>query len=157
MTAEASIGVSLALPALAALAVIAADRRPNLREALTLLATLLTFVSVASLLPEVMAGGRPRLELMEVFPGVALAFEVEPLGMLYALVASGLWIVTSIYSIGYMRGHGEGKQTRFFAYFALAISAALGVAFASNLFTLFLFYEALTLSTYPLVTHRGDT
>ena len=154
MTPEVLLGLSLALPTLAALAVIAADRRPNLREALTLLATLLTFSSVVSLLPDVMAGGRPRLELLEVFPGVALAFEVEPLGMLYALVASGLWIVTSVYSIGYMRAHGEVKQTRFFAYFALAISAALGVAFASNLFTLFLFYEALTLSTYPLVTHR---
>ena len=106
------------------------------------------------LLPEVMSGGRPQLELLEILPGVALAFEVEPLGMLYALVASGLWIVTSLYSIGYMRAHAEEHQTRFFVYFALAISAALGVAFARNLFTLFLFYEALTLSTYPLVTHR---
>ncbi len=154
MTPETALGMALILPALGALLVCASNRRPNLRDAVTLVATLLTFGSVAVLLPEVMSGGRPQLELLEIIPGVALAFEVEPLGMLYALVASGLWIVTSLYSIGYMRAHAEENQTRFFVYFALSISAALGVAFARNLFTLFLFYEALTLSTYPLVTHR---
>ena len=108
----------------------------------------------------------PSLKLLEVFPGFAdgkvvyegvwLAFEVEPLGMLYALVASILWIPTSMYAIGYMRGHHEDNQTRFFACFAMAIFAALGIAFAANLFTLFLFYEILTFSTYPLVTHYGN-
>ena len=92
---------------------------------------------------------------LEVLPGLDLAFEVEPLGMLFALVASGLWIATTVYSIGYMRGHHEENQTRFFICFALAISGAIGVAFAANVFTLFLFYEAITLSTYPLVTHHG--
>ena len=75
--------------------------------------------------------------------------------MMFALVASFLWIVTTIYSIGYMRGHGESNQTRFYACFAIAIASAIGVAFAANLLTLFVFYEALTLSTYPLVTHSG--
>jgi multicomponent Na+:H+ antiporter subunit D len=74
--------------------------------------------------------------------------------MLFALVASGLWIVTTLYSIGYMRGHHEKNQTRFYLFFAMAISAAMGVAFAGNLFTLFLFYEVLTLCTFPLVTHH---
>ena len=109
----------------------------------------------AVILPEVAAGGRPRIDLVEVLPGVALAFEVEPLGILFGLVASGLWIVTTLYSIGYMRGHHEENQTRFYVCFALAISFALGVAFAANVFTLFLFYEGITLSTYPLVTHHG--
>ena len=86
-----------------------------------------------------------------------LVFEVEPLGALFALIAAGLWIVTSVYSIGYMRGHHEENQTRFFAFFALAIAAALGVAFAGNMLTLFFCYEALTLSTYPLVTHHRST
>jgi multicomponent Na+:H+ antiporter subunit D len=106
-------------------------------------------------LPAVLVGGRPRLELVEVLPGLGLAFEVEPLGMLFALVASGLWIVTTIYSIGYMRGHHEENQTRFYICFALAIAGAMGVAFAANVFTLFVFYEAITLTTYPLVTHHG--
>ncbi len=102
-----------------------------------------------------LAGGRPRLDVVEVLPGLDLAFEVEPLGMLFALVASGLWIVTSLYSIGYMRGHHEENQTRFYICFAVAISGAVGVSFAANVFTLFVFYEAITLSTYPLVTHHG--
>ena len=76
--------------------------------------------------------------------------------MLYALVAASLWIPTSLYAVGYMRGHNEGNQTRFFTCFALAIFAALGIAFSKNVFTLFLFYEILTFSTYPLVTHYGD-
>jgi multicomponent Na+:H+ antiporter subunit D len=92
----------------------------------------------------------------EVMPGLSIAFSVEPLGMLFAALASGLWIVNSIYSIGYMRGNKEKNQTRFFVCFALALSATMGVAFAGNLFTLFLFYEMLTLSTYPLVSHKGD-
>ena len=92
---------------------------------------------------------------MEVVPGLAMAFQVEPLGMLFALVASGLWIVTTCYSIGYMRAHHEDHQTRFFACFAVAIFAAIGAAMAQNMFTLFFFYELLTLSTYPLVTHHG--
>ncbi len=75
--------------------------------------------------------------------------------MLFALVASGLWIVSSLYSIGYMRGNDEAKQTRFYVCFALAIAAALGIAFSANVFTLFVFYELLTLITYPLVTHHG--
>ena len=92
----------------------------------------------------------------EILPGLPLAFELEPLGMLFALVASGLWIVTTCYSIGYMRAHQEKNQTRFYACFAIAIFAALGVAMAKNVLSLFIFYEVLTLSTYPLVTHHGD-
>ena len=69
-------------------------------------------------------------------------------------MASSLWIVTSLYSIGYMRGHHEKNQTRFYLFFAVAISATMGVAFSGNLFTLFLFYEVLTLCTFPLVTHH---
>ena len=113
---------------------------------------------VTLILPEVAAGPAVarRSTLLALFPGRAdSTFKVEPLGMLFALVASGLWIVTSFYAIGYMRGHDEQNQTRFFVCFALAISGALGVAFAANVFTLFVFYEAITLSTYPLVTHHG--
>ena len=76
--------------------------------------------------------------------------------MLFALVASVLWIVNSIYSIGYMRANDEPRQTTFYVCFAVALGSTIGIAFAKNLFTLFLFYEALTLSTYPLVTHRAE-
>jgi multicomponent Na+:H+ antiporter subunit D len=113
------------------------------------------FAVALNLLPVVADGGRPDLNLIEVLPGLELRFTLEPLGMLFALIASGLWIVNSIYSIGYMRAKKESNQTRFYVCFALAIFGAMGVALAGNMFTLFIFYEVLTITTYPLVTHAG--
>ncbi|MCA1799620.1 MAG: hypothetical protein LC632_09265 [Xanthomonadaceae bacterium] len=149
------IAYALSIPLLGALAIVAASRWPNLRETVTLVTAVALFGVVATLYPEVAAGGRPALDLIEVLPGLSLAFEVEPLGMLFALVASFLWIVTSVYAIGYMRGNNEANQTRFYAFFAVSLAAAVGIAFAANMFTLFVFYEVLTLATYPLVTHAG--
>jgi len=146
---------AIAVPLGGAVLIAAARARPNLRETVTLSTAALLLGVVASLVPEVLAGGHPSAVLAEVFPGIALRLEVEPLGMLFALIASGLWIVNSIYSIGYMRGNREQNQTRFYVCFALALAATMGVAFAGNLLTLFVFYELLTLSTYPLVTHSG--
>lgn len=155
MTPGIAILGAVAVPLVGAALIAAAHRKPDLREAVTLATSVALFVLVVSLAPEVLAGGRPVARLAEVMPGVALAFQVEPLGMLFALIASGLWIVTSVYSIGYMRGNDEQHQTRYYVCFAGALAAAMGIAFAGNLFTLFLFYEALTLVTYPLVTHHG--
>jgi multicomponent Na+:H+ antiporter subunit D len=154
VSAESAIALALALPLIAAVITPLLGRWPNSREAMTLIVGGVLFVIVASLTPQVLAGGRPGLELITLLPGLTLAFEIEPLGMLFALIASGLWIVTSCYSIGYMRSHNEKDQTRYYAFFAVAICGALGVAFARNMITLFLFYELLTLSTYPLVTHH---
>jgi multicomponent Na+:H+ antiporter subunit D len=106
------------------------------------------------MIPDVLAGRTPELVLFRILPGIQFAFRVDALGLLFALGASLLWIATSFYSIGYMRSLGEHAQTRYFACFALALSATIGVAFSANLFTLFLFYEALTLTTYPLVAHN---
>lgn len=149
------IFLTLALPILGAIGIGLARRRPNLREGVTLVTAVLLFACVAQLLGPVLAGERPSVQLLELLPGLCVAFTVEPLGMVFALVASGLWIVNSIYSIGYMRGNNEKHQTRFYICFALSIASALAIAFAGNLLTLFLFYEALTLVTYPLVTHAG--
>ena len=102
-----------------------------------------------------MNGERPELDVWEVTPGLELAFRIEPLGMLFALIASTLWIINSIYSIGYMRGNNETGQTQFYVCFAVALSSTMALAFSANLFTLFLAYEVLTISTYPLVTHKG--
>ena len=150
-----AIAAALLVP-LAGTALIAlAARAPNLREAITLVTAGLLLACVLSLLPAVAAGARPGLEAFTLLPGLAIGFAVEPLGMLFALIASGLWIVNSLYSIGYMRANGEAHQTRFYACFALALAATMGIAFAGNFLTLFLFYELLTLVTYPLVTHHG--
>ena len=155
MKPETAILLTLVLPLAATLLTVLFSRRPNVREASTLITAGAVLLAVLSLLPRVLAGERPELTLFEVLPGLAISFRVEPLGMLFAMIASGLWLVTTFYSIGYMRGHKEENQTRFYACFAVAIFGALGVALAGNLFTLFLFYELLTISTYPLVTHHG--
>jgi multicomponent Na+:H+ antiporter subunit D len=153
---ETAILAALAIPAVGAALIVACGRVPNLRESVTLATAGLLLATVLSLLGPVLAGARPAVALFELLPGLPLAFRVEPLGMLFALVASGLWIVNSLYSIGYMRGNGERHQTRFYACFALALAATMGIAFSANLLTLFGFYELLTLVTYPLVTHHGD-
>ncbi len=155
MTSETALKLALALPLLATFFTAIFAARPNLRELCTLILATVLFGVVASLTPEVLAGGRPSITLLEVLPGLAVALQVEPLGMLFALVASGLWVVTTCYSIGYMRAHHERHQGRFYACFAIAIFAAMGAALSGNMFSLFIFYEVLTLSTYPLVTHHG--
>ncbi|MFP6654568.1 MAG: proton-conducting transporter membrane subunit [Myxococcota bacterium] len=146
---------AMTLPVLGALGVMILGRWPNLRDGWTILIGLSTFSCVALLVEPVMAGARPSYALPNFMPGLGLGFEVEPLGLLFGLVASGLWVLTSLYGFGYMRAHAEKNQTRFFSCFAVAISAALGIAFAGDLVTLFLFYEILTFSTFPLVTHAG--
>ncbi|MDX1507675.1 MAG: monovalent cation/H+ antiporter subunit D family protein [Woeseiaceae bacterium] len=157
MTAETAILVALALPLAGALGIALAGRvNANLREAVTLLTASGLALVVWSLLPQVLDGGRHEAMLAEVLPGIAIAFSVEPLGMLFAALASGLWIINSLYSIGYMRGNDERHQTRFYVMFAVSLAATMGIAFAGNLFTLFLCYEILTLATYPLVAHKGD-
>ena len=130
------------------------ERNRNLRELWSVAAGVVMFVLVALMIPDVLAGRMPEVVLFRVLDGIELAFRVDGFGLLFALGASLLWIVTSFYSIGYMRSLEEHKQTRYFACFALALSATIGAAFAANLFTLFLFYEALTLVTYPLVGHK---
>ena len=157
MSAQSTILLALLLPLAGAAGIALAGRvNANLRETVTLLTAGGLAVTVWSLVPGIMAGDRPGVTVTELLPGVELAFRVEPLGMLFAALASGLWIVNSLYSIGYMRGNNEKHQTRFYVMFAVSLAATMGVAFAGNLVTLFLFYEMLTLSTYPLVSHKGD-
>lgn len=149
------IFASLTLPTLAMFTNLIFAKQANLRDTITFIAALLTFACVVAIAAKVGNTTTPQIVLLEVFANVPIAFNVEPLGLLFALVASGLWIVTHIYAIGYMRGNNESHHARFFGCFAGAIAAALGIAWSSNMFTLFLYYEILTISTYPLVAHKG--
>ncbi|MAB15426.1 monovalent cation/H+ antiporter subunit D family protein [Parvibaculum sp.] len=153
---DGSTGILLAIgiPLIVTLFIAAFSRMPNLRDASSVIAAVLTFLVVLDLLGMVNAGQTPSVSLFEVMPGLVISFSIEPLGMIFALVASGLWIPAAIYSIGYMRAENERHLTRFNICYALAISAAIGIAFSANLFTLFIFYEVLTVSTYPLVAHK---
>lgn len=136
--------------------ILASSRAPNVREMWTFVAAGVKFLLVLSMLPVILNGTQIVYTVAEVIPGAAIKFKVDSFGMLFALVSSSLWIVTSVYSIGYMRGLKEHSQTRYFCFFAFALSATIGVAFAGNLLTMYLFYEMLSLATYPLVTHHQD-
>ncbi len=131
-------------------------KRPNIREGWPFLFAIINFAVIASMLPAILAGNEITFTVARVLPGVAIAFRVDAMGLLFGLVSSSLWIVTSAYSIGYMRTLSEHAQTRYYCFFALSLSAAAGVAFAGNLFTMYLFYEMLSFATYPLVTHHQD-
>jgi len=139
--------------AVAVAPILASGARPNLREAWTLLASVLTLGLVASMVPAVLDGDVYVTELGSLVPYVDFTLQADALGVLFALLASTLWLATSFYSIGYMRGLDEHSQTRYFAAFAGSVASAVGVAFAANLVMLYLFYELLTVATYPLVAH----
>ncbi len=156
MTANTALLLTLIVPLLGSVLIGLTGRWPNLRETVTLITAISLFALVIRVLMGLNADEAIGVELVTVFSGVPIAFNTEPLSILFAMIASGLWIVTSVYAIGYMRGTNEINQTRFYVCFALALFGAMGVAFSANLLTLFIFYEVLTLSTYPLVTHKGD-
>ncbi|WP_339860351.1 monovalent cation/H+ antiporter subunit D family protein [Paremcibacter congregatus] len=148
--------LAILVPLLGGIGVAICGRIPNLREAVTLGTSLVLAAVIWSLLPAVLAGETIEFIPPEMVEGIGFSLSLEPLGMIFALVASTLWVINSLYSIGYMRGNSEKHQTRFYICFAIAIASVMGIALAGNLLTLFFFYEALTLSTYPLVTHKGD-
>lgn len=156
MSIEALLTWTLLIPLLAVVGIVAFGRNENLREASSLIAAAVLFGVVYTLFGHFQAGAEIAVRWIEILPGLDIAFKVETTGMVFALIASSLWFVTVLYAIGYMRGHNEQNQTRFYACFAVAISAVMGIAFSENLFTLFVFYEVLSLCTYPLVTHAGN-
>jgi multicomponent Na+:H+ antiporter subunit D len=152
------MALALALPAtMAVLGPLIGQQRANLREAATIATTLGLLAVIATLLGRFMAGdSMPTWVIATPITGLDLMLRIDALGIAFAGLASLLWVVTTLYSIGYMRGAREDHQSRFYACFAIAIAATMGLAFAGNMLTLFLFYEVLTVSTYPLVAHKGN-
>ena len=124
------------------------------RDAAGPVGAVLTFIAAVQVALAVIDGEKPRLFVAQIAEGLAIEFAVTPLGAIFGLVASGLWILAALYSVGYMRGNHEKHQTRFAAFYAVAVHAAMAVAWSGNLLVLFVFYEILTFSTYPLVTHK---
>ncbi len=131
-------------------------RDVNRREAVSFIASAATFFSVLRMAPDVLHGKILTCTLFTLLPGVTVSFAADGLAMVFGLVSSFLWFVTTSYNIGYMRGLQEHAQTRYYVCFSVAIFGAQGVAFASNVVTLYLFYEIITMFTYPLVAHHQD-
>ena len=138
----------------ALLIIFTGESHRNLREFWTLLASVLKFSIVISMVPLVLKGYVLEYTMITLMQGVSFQFRVDQFGIFFGVLASALWIATSVYSIGYVRGLNEHAQTRYFFNFAICLSATMGIAFAGNLLTLFIFYEVLTVATYPLVAHK---
>ena len=155
-TAELALALLLIIPLAAAAIIPLVGSRPNMREGVTFVAGVLLLANVIGLISMVSAGQRPELHLFTFAGNFDVRLKLEPLGAIFAAIASSLWILNSVFTLGYMRGNNEKNQTRFFAFVAVAIFGAMGIAASANLITLFIFYEALTISTFPLVTHKGD-
>ena len=132
------------------------EKRANLRETITFVAASVQAAVVLSMLPIILGGSIIEFHIWQIFSYVPMLLRVDGPGLLFGCVASLLWIATTLYSIGYMRGLHEHAQTRFYSFFALSLSATIGVAFSANLLTIYFFYEMLSVSTFPLVTHMQD-
>ena len=151
-----SIYASLLVPVIGAALIFLCAKYRGLIELLfvgTALCLLVVTISIVNLGPEIY---QQTITLFPIVNTIPIAFHVEPLGILYACVASGLWLITTIYAIGYMNANKEKHLARFYMCFCLAMAAVMGIAYSANLLTLFIFYELLTLSTYPLVSHKGN-
>ena len=148
--------ITMLIPMITALLVFISGKKENLRDGISVVGAILTFASVISFLPTILGGDQLQYTLFQLYPGVAVKLNLDPLGVIFALVASFLWILASLYCIGYMRGLDEHAQTRFYVCYAVSVGAAMGAAFAGNLFTLYLFYEIVSIFTYPLVMHHQD-
>ena len=148
--------IALLVPLIGSLLVMFSGKRPNVREAWSVMSAVILFLLVATMVSPVLAGKTFYYQLFDILPGVSVTLRADAFSMIFALVASFLWIAAAFYSMGYMRGTNEHSQTRFNACFALSIFGAIGVAFSDNLFTLYLFYEIVSICTYPLVAHHQD-
>jgi multicomponent Na+:H+ antiporter subunit D len=150
---SAKLLITLLVPLIGTLGVMFMGKHENIREGISCLSSIFLFLLVSSMIPTVLSGKTLIFHMFSILPGVT----VTAMSMIFALVASSLWTIAVFYSMGYMRAHHEHAQTRFNACFALAIFGAIGVAFSDNLFTLYLFYEIVSICTYPLVAHHQDT
>jgi len=150
------LSVIAGTPFFATIVIILLDQRPDAREAVSLVSAVLTFLFCILALPSAFAAQPVSTPDLTVLPGLSLRLTGDALGMLFACLASCLWIITTIYNIGYMRGRGEHAQTRYYACFAICIGAVMGVALSADLFSLFVFYEILAIAAYPLVVHTEN-
>lgn len=136
--------------------IMASGKRPNTRETFSFVAAAVLFALTVSMVPAVLAGKRLHFTLFHLLPNLSISLRADSLSMVFAMSASFLWMLTVFYSAGYMRELREHEQTRFNACFALALFGAMGCAFSDNLLTLYLFYEIVSVCTYPLVAHHQD-
>jgi multicomponent Na+:H+ antiporter subunit D len=153
---NSNLGLAVMIPLFGALIVSTLKNHPNIREFISSCSSILLFIIVLSFIPALKAGHTLVYPIFDILPGLSVTLRADGFSMIFAIVASSLWMIAVFYSLGYMRAHDEPCQTRFNTCFALAIFGAIGVALSDNLFTLYLFYEIVSVCTYPLVAHHQD-
>ncbi|MBR1368458.1 hypothetical protein RJ53_02640 [Methanocalculus chunghsingensis] len=151
-SAAPAIALCISLSA-AILIAIFGNRVRYVNEGVTMGATLLKFLLIFLMYQAIMDGWILQWAPVTLLPGVPFSLTVDLFGIYFAFLSSLLWIVTSLFSIGYMRSLHEHAQTRYYLCFAVCIASTVGIAFSGNLLTFFIFYEILTFATYPLVVH----
>ncbi|MCC5866508.1 MAG: monovalent cation/H+ antiporter subunit D family protein [Wenzhouxiangella sp.] len=145
------------IPFLGALAIALAAGHARLRNALCWASSIAFLLAVLGQVGPFLEGETSRQLAWELLPELSIAFRLEPLGLIFLLLSSSLWLLATPYAIGYMAHGGYANLGRFFACYAIALGAAAGIALADNLLTMFVFYEILSVSTYPLVAHTGTS
>lgn len=153
---EPRLVLAILAPLIGAGLVMATGKRPNVRETISFISAAVLFILTASMIPDVLAGKRLHFTMFNLLPNLSISLRADALSMVFAASASFLWMLTVFYAAGYMRGLQEHEQTRFNTCFALALFGAIGCAFSDNLLTLYLFYEIVSVCTYPLVAHHQD-
>lgn len=148
--------IALLIPLIGTLGVMFKGDKENIREGISSVSSILLLLVVGSMIPAILQGKTLVFHMFTILPGVSVTLRADSMSMIFAIVASSLWTIAVFYSMGYMRGLKEHAQTRFNACFALSIFGAIGVAFSDNLFTMYLFYEIVSVCTYPLVAHHQD-
>jgi multicomponent Na+:H+ antiporter subunit D len=128
------------------------EDRHGVRTTLNIGGALLKVALVGVLLAD-HAAGRVNEARLPLLPGQPLVLRVDELALLFVSLSAALWLLTTIYAVGYLED--SPFRSRFFGFFSLCVTATVGIALSGNLITFFVFYEALTLTTYPLVVHRG--
>jgi multicomponent Na+:H+ antiporter subunit D len=98
-------------------------------------------------------GGQRYETRLPFLPGADFLLHADPFSLLFVTLSAGLWLATTVYAVGYLEG--SPHRSRFFGFFSLCVASTMGIALAGNLLTFFVFYELLTVTTYPLVIHRG--
>jgi len=129
------------------------EKQAGLRTGLNIAAALVKLVLVAILINGVWRGDTLYELRVSLLPGLDLALRADALSLLFIILSATLWLVTTVYAIGYME-HSKNRS-QFFGFFSLCVSSTMGIALAGNLLTFLIFYEMLTIFTYPLVVHNG--
>ncbi len=157
MTIESPIPlIPIVIVLITTILIMLSGKKPNLREFWSFAGSIATFLSVAYMVPIIFNGQKIVYTLSTIAPGISLNFRVDALSLVFGIISSFLWIFATSYNVGYMRSLNEHAQTRYYTCFAVAILGAQGVSYSGSLFSLYLFYEIITIFTYPLVAHHQD-